>query len=108
MSWTVDSSGTQSAVIGTLHALATSTSNATFIFEVDLSALAAGEAVQLMVSGITLSGGTAAQMWSGTFGAPRINPRVQAPPTPSDVSISVSLRQVNGTGRAFPWKLIRA
>lgn len=108
MSWTLDSSGTKTATVGTTHTLATSTNNGTFVYEVDLSAMAAGEVVKLAVSGITLSGGSAGQMWAGTFTAPFVNPRKPSPPIASDVSISVSLTQVSGTGRSFPWKLLRA
>lgn len=107
MTWAPDSSGTQTATIGTEHNLATSTTNATFAYEVDLSALVAGEVVELRVKGITLSGGTAGLMWKATYTAPLVCPRVQSPPIPSDISISVTLKQLSGTGRNFPWKLLR-
>ena len=107
MSWTLDSSGTQTTTVGTEHSLATSTSNATFVYEVDLSALDVGDVVELRVNGITLSGGTAAQMWKGTFAAPRVSPRIQSPPVPSDISITVTLKQVSGSSRSIPWKLLR-
>jgi hypothetical protein len=107
MSWTLDSSGTQTATIGTEHSLATSTSNATFVYEVDLSALAAGEVVELRVKGTTLTGGTAGQMWKGTYTALLVNVREASPPVASDISINVTLKQISGTGRSFPWKLLR-
>lgn len=107
MSWTTDSSGTQTATVGTKHTLATSTSNGTFIFEVDLGNLAAGEGVRLTVEGITLSGGSSGIMWPGTYVAPLVATRIQAPPVASDVSITVTLTQISGTGRSFPWKLLR-
>lgn len=108
MTWILDSSGTQTATIGTTHTLATSTTNATFMFEVDLSALAAGEVVQLQVLGKTLAGGATALLWPFTgVGGSLVAPRVQSPPTPSDVSITVALKQGSGVGRSFPWKLLR-
>ena len=107
MTWTLDSSGTQSSTVGTEHSLATSTSNGTFVYEVDMSALVAGEVVELRVKGTTLTGGTAAQMWKGTYPAPLTNPRVQSPPVPSDISINVTLKQISGSSRSFPWKLLR-
>lgn len=107
MTWAVDSSGTQAATVGTTYTLDTSTTNATFVYEVDCSALQAGEVVVLTVNGITLSGGTAGKMWQGTYTAPLVNPRVQSPAIASDVSISVQLTQVSGSSRSFPWKLLR-
>lgn len=107
MAWTLDSSGTQTATISTEHALATSTTNGTFVAEFDLSALAAGEVVELRVKGITLAAGTAGLMWKHTGAAPLVEVRVSAPPVASDISINLTLKQLNGTGRAFPWKLLR-
>lgn len=107
MSWTLDASGSQTATVGTTHSLATSTSNATFVFEVDMAALVAGETVRLVVNGTTLTGGTAHQMWQGTYTAPFVNPRVQSPPVASDISINVTLNQLTGSSRSFPWKLLR-
>lgn len=107
MTWVLDSSGTQTATIGTEHSLSTSTTNATFAFEVDMTALATSEVVELRVKGITLTGGATGLMWKGTYSAPLICVRVQSPPVPSDISITVTLKQVAGTGRSFPWKLLR-
>jgi hypothetical protein len=107
MSWTVDSSGTQTATVGTTYTLATSTTNGTFVYEVDISALQNGEVVRLTVGGKTLTGGTANQMWQGTYPAPLSNTRVQSPAIGSDISINVTLTQISGTARAFPWKLLR-
>lgn len=108
MSWTPpEASGTQTATVGTKHTLATSTNAGVFVFEVDLSNLAAGEGVRLTVEGITLSGGSTGIMWPGTYVAPLVATRVQSPPVPSDVSITVTLTQINGTGRNFPWKLLK-
>lgn len=107
MSWTVDSSGTQTATVGTTYTLATSTSNGTFVYEVDLSALQNSEIVRLTVGGKTLTGGTANQMWQGTYTAPIVNDRVQSPAIASDISVIVTLTQVSGSSRSFPWKLLR-
>lgn len=107
MSWTLDNSGTQTATINTEHSLATSTSNATFVFEVDAANMAAGDVTELRVKGITLSGGATNLMWKQTLQGPQTCDRVQSPPVASDISISVTLKQIAGTGRAYPWKLLR-
>lgn len=108
MTLILESSGTQTATVGTKHSLATSTNNGVFTFEVDLSNLASGESVRLTVEGVTLSGGATGLMWPGNLTAPLVAVRVQSPPVASDVSVTVTLTQLNGTGRSFPWKLLRA
>ena len=107
MTWTVDDSDTTTPTVGTVSSLATSTTNGTFVFEADLAALVAGETVQLVVNGTTLASGTAHKMWQGTYTAPLVCPRVASPPIASDISINVTLKQIGGTARAFPWKLLR-
>jgi len=107
MSWTLDTSGTQTAVINTEHSLATSTSNATFVYEVDATNMVAGDVTELRVKGITLSGGATGLMWKQTLQGPQTGVRVQSPPVASDISITVTLKQIAGTGRSYPWKLLR-
>jgi len=107
VTWTVDDSDTTTPTVGTVSTLATSTTNGTFVFEADLNALVAGESVTLAITGKTLSGGTAHQMWQGTYAAPLVNPRVASPPIASDISVTATLLQNNGTARAVPWKLLR-
>ena len=107
MTWVLDSSNTTTPTVGTESSLATSTTNATFVYEVDMSALASGEVVELRVKGTTLTGGTAGLMWKATYQAPLVCVRVQSPPVASDISINVTLKQLSGTARAFPWKLLR-
>src|SRR5690349_6045450 len=99
MAWTLDSSGTQTAVINTEHSLATSTNNGTFVFEVDAAAMAAGDVTELRVKGITLTGGATNLMWKQTLQGPQICDRVQSPPVASDISLTVTLKQIAGTGR---------
>lgn len=106
MAWTLNASGTQTAVISTIHTLATSTTNGVFVYEVDITTLVLGDTLVLKVNGITLAGGAAGQMWKATYNGPQANVRVQTMAIASDISINVTLQQTTGTGRAFPWKLI--
>ncbi len=109
MTWTVSASGTQAATIGTEFALQTDTTNGTYYYEVDLSAMAIGDVVELRIYTATLSGGTRHQAWKSTFGPGLpICPIAPSPPQPSDQSIQVTLKQIAGTARSFPWKLLRA
>ena len=106
--WTTSGSGTQTAVIGTEQTLATDTTNATYYFEVDVSALQLGDALELRIYVMTLGGGTLRVAWLSTFGPCQpVCPIAVSPPQPSNQEIQVTLRQTAGTARAFPWKLLR-
>lgn len=108
MTWAVSSSGTQTAVISTEHTLTTDTTNATYYFEVDINNLANGDILELRIYTITLNGGTLRVAWKSTYGPiPPIQDIAPSPPQPSDQSCRVTLKQTAGTGRAFPWKLLR-
>jgi hypothetical protein len=108
MTWSVSGSGTQAATIGTESTLATDATNGTYYFEVDASAMAPGDIIELRIYVKTLSGGTSRVAWVNTFGpSPPICPILPSPCQPSDQGISVSLKQLTGTGRSFPWKLLR-
>ena len=108
MTWTLDSSGTQTATIGTEHTLATSTQNATFQAFVRTNNMATGDILELRMYTITLTGGTLEICWKATFGpAKPISVVIASPPIASDQSIRITLKQTSGTGRAFDWKLLR-
>lgn len=108
MTWTLDSSGTQTAVISTEHTLATSTQNATFQAFVRCNNFAVGDILELRVYTITLTGGTLEIVWKACFGpAPPISLVIASPPLASDQSIRLTLKQTAGTGRNFDWKLLR-
>lgn len=108
MTWALSSGGTQTAVIGTEHILTTDTTNGTYYFEVALNNLANGDILELRIYCITLSGGSLQVAWKSTYGPiPPIQDVAPSPPQPSDQSCRVSLKQTAGTGRAFPWKLLR-
>lgn len=108
MTWTLDSSGTQTNVIGTEETLATSTSNGTFQFFVRLNNMAVGDVFELRMYTITLIGGTLELVWKATFGpALPVTTVVASPPMASDQSVRVSVKQIAGTARATDWKLLR-
>jgi hypothetical protein len=109
MTWTLSSSGSQTAVIGTEHTLTTDTTNATYYYEVDMNNLANADVLELRIYTMTASGGTLRVAWKSTFGPiPPVNLISPSPPQPSDQSCRVALKQIAGTGRVFPWKLLRS
>lgn len=105
---TLEASGTQTAVINTEHTLATIVTSKTLFPEVDISALAAGEYVEIKVKTKTLSGGVTRISFGGIFSwlDALVNPIVVGDPIISDIEYLVTLKQLNGTGRAFPWKVL--
>lgn len=108
MSWTLDNSNTQTATVGTEHTLSTSTTNGTYVLEVDTTNLVAGDLLELRIYTKTLSGdGSDALAWKGTFQHAQIAIKKISPPVASDVSLRATLKQVAGTSRNFNWKLLR-
>lgn len=108
MSWTVDSSGTQTAD-GSEDVLDTPTTNGTYVLKVDLSNMAAGDIVEFRVYTKVLSGDTLHQVWKGTFDfyMASINPVAISPFLPSDISAKFTLKQIAGTNRNYDWSVLR-
>lgn len=106
MTWTVAASGTQTPTVGTEVTLATSTTNATFVGYVDISAMALGDTLELRLYTIVLAAGTSNLVWKGTYSNPALILVAQSPFCASDQSLKFTLKQTVGTARAFPWKLL--
>jgi hypothetical protein len=106
MTWVLDSSGSQTAVIGTEHNVATPTTNATYVFSVDCKNMVAGDLVELRCYDM-VDGSNYAQAWKGTFQHVQINNAKASPPLAVTVQAKFSIKQTAGTGRAFPWSVRR-
>jgi hypothetical protein len=98
-------SGTQTATIE--HILAIDTNNGTFQLEADLTNMTYGDLTELRVYTILLSGGSLTQREKGTYQHVQTNNHVASPSVPSDQSVSCTIKQLSGTGRAFAWKMLR-
>jgi hypothetical protein len=108
MAWTLSSSGTTGALsIGSETTLVTDSNNATFVFEVDVTNLVNGDLLEVRIYTVTLNGGALTQAWKGTYQHNQLNDHKISPPIASDQSLKVTLNQQAGTGRTFPWKLLR-
>jgi len=113
MSVTAAASGTQTASIGTEHTLFDSATAGTYTFHVDAINMAAGDIVELRIYQMVLTGGTRRVAYMMRY--------MDAQPTDDIIKLSVpisneltdsgalrfTLKQVNGTGRAFPWKVLK-
>lgn len=102
---TQEASGTQVATVGTEHTLATITTAKTFALKVDISALVASERVQLKIKQKALSAGTSRISWSAVYSwlDAGVTPIIVSPPQLAPVEYVVTLKQLTGTGRSFPW-----
>lgn len=113
MSVTADASGTQTAVIGTEHTLDDVAAAGTYTFHVDSNAMAAGDVLELRIYQIILTGGTRRVAYLQRY--------LDAQPADDLIKISVpisneltdagslrfTLKQTAGTGRAYPWKVLK-
>ena len=104
-------SGTQTATLTTEHTLATVTP--TLVGEalqlsVDINALVDTEVVTLKIKTKVLSAGTSRITYKESFTAMQgaIQPVIVLPPMLFDQDAVFTLEQNNGTGRAFPWKVL--
>jgi hypothetical protein len=108
MALTTEASGTQTCVIATEHTLATDTDARSFVAMFNFTNAQAGDAFRLKVTTKVLTGDTAAVVFDRVVAWPGLaaEPIVYSPPIPSAFSITVTLTQTDGTGRAVPWSLL--
>jgi hypothetical protein len=106
MSWSVDASGTQTAVISTEHVLDAPTTVATYVLSVDCVNLTLGDLVELRCYDM-VDGTNYRQMWKGSFQHAQINNAKVSPPIAVTTQAKFTLKQTAGTGRAFPWSVRR-
>lgn len=113
MAVTAEGSGTQTATINTEHTLQDVAEAGTFTFHVDCNAMAAGDILELRVYQMVLTGGTRRVAYYQIY--------LDAQPADDVIKISVpisneltdagalrfTLKQTAGTGRAFPWKVLK-
>lgn len=113
MAVTAQSQGTQTAVIGTEHTLLDVAVAGTFTLHVDTTIMAAGDLLELRVYQIVLTGGTRrVAYYVQYFGDQSVDDEVKiSVPISNELtdagSLRFTLKQTAGTGRAFPWKVLK-
>lgn len=105
---TLEASGTQSATVTTEHTLATLTGNKVYVLVVDTINMVGGDSLELRVKTKVLSGGTTRVMQKATYkhAQPADNIIKMSVPVPSDQEFVATLKQVTGTSRNYPWKVL--
>lgn len=102
----IETSGTQTAVIGTEHTLFTAaTGYKTRVLVVDVSVLVATEVVELRVYSPVLASGTVQLVRLATFTGVVSDPNAQSFPFLVHPTGFFSLKQTSGTGRSFIWNV---
>jgi hypothetical protein len=101
-------SGSQTAVIGTEHSLTIQTGIGIYVLLVDTTLMDGGDEIHLKIKTKRLFAETSTTAYDYTFTGVQTEPHKYSVPVPSDVEIICTLTQTTGTGRAFPWKLLRA
>ena len=104
--------GTKTATIGTEHELLNVAEAGSFQFKVDTNKLVAGDVLELRVYTIVLTGGTPQVEWSDAYPGVQTDDVIKVSPWITNEltdakSVQFTLKQTNGTGREFPWKVIK-
>lgn len=104
MAVSINTSGTQTAVIGTEHILATIATAGTYQLAVDLTNLTNSDTVELRVKVKALAASTSKQVFYAAYSNPQGDDVIKlSPPTPSPTEFIVTLKQTAGTSRSFDW-----
>lgn len=101
--------GSQTATLNTDHTLVTyaPTSPENLLLRVDANALANGETLILTISTRARAGGTTRVLERLVYAHAQDRPILDSLPFVGVEQVVCVLRQEGGTGRAFPWALIR-
>jgi hypothetical protein len=112
----VNTTGSQSGthtIVSSEMLLADVNVAATFTFEVDSNAMAAGDSIELLIYAMVLTSGTRRPLyWQPYYGAQPPKDIVKTSvPVSNELtdagSLRFSLRQFSGTSRAVPWKVLK-
>jgi hypothetical protein len=98
---------TQTATLDTEHTLDTETTPGVYVLVVDTANLVAGDIVLLRIKTKYTTGGTSRLAYIKEFAGVQTEPNKYSVPVPVDAEIVCTLEQTDGTGRDFPWNLLR-
>lgn len=111
MALTLATSGTQTTTVTTEHTVANLEEAGTFVFEVDLNAMVAGDVVELRIKKRLLTSGTVrGVLFMAYYGAQpaddliKFSVPVTTTVTDTD-SIAFTIKQTFGSTRSIPWAI---
>lgn len=112
MAVTAFTTGTQTASVGTEHFYNVNEAGV-FTFHVDLLNMASGDYLELRVYQMVLTGGTARVVYMEPFQGAQATDNMIAVSVPigneltDSQALRFSLKQTLGTGRSFPYKILK-
>jgi hypothetical protein len=101
-----DPAASQTATINTEHVLITDTTNKNYVLVVDTAAMVALDVTELRIYTKCLAGGTSRVAYYAVYAQPQAHPIKYSVPVPANIEIKCTLKQTEGTGRAYPWALL--
>jgi len=104
---TSQADGSQTATINTEHTLSTVTVAGSFVLHVDTNAMALGDVLELRVKLKTRSSGTTREAQVAYYAHVQGQPVKMSIPVASPHEVVFTLKQTAGTGRAFPWEVVK-
>lgn len=113
MAVSASASGTQAAVINTEHQLANTNVAGVYTFHVDTVNMVSGDTLELRVYQMVLTGGTSRVAYlERFFDAQAADSYIKISyPIGNELTdataLKFSLKQTAGTGRNFPWKVLK-
>lgn len=107
-SCTSSASGSQTATVTTEHTLGSEITVAgTYMLVVDTANMVNGDTLELRVKTKCKSGSSAVLHQLATFADVQVTPNKYSMPVPIDTGVTFTLKQTTGTGRAFPWNVLK-
>lgn len=107
MTLAVNASGSQLTVLTTEHQLANPSAAGIYVFDVDCGVMLNADILEIRVKKPLLSAGTLRVVWRATVGpAARSETIVTSPPVLCPFGCTVTIKQVAGTVRTYPWSLM--
>jgi len=101
-------SGTQTATLDTEHTLSTKTADGFYVLGVDLGNMANGDITVLRIYTKMGSGESSTLAYEATYAHVQATPNVYSIPVPVTDEVKCTLEQTDGTGRDYPWNLVKA
>jgi hypothetical protein len=99
--------GSQTATINTEHSLSSQTGVGIYVLVIDTANMASGDVLVIRLKTKYYTGGTVRTMQTLTYNDAQTEPNKYSLPVPVDTQIDCTLQQTAGTGRVFPWNLLR-
>lgn len=106
MALTVTDTGTLTASSSEQTLGTSRTDGKTYVCQVDLANMAAGDVVELRAKVKVTSGGTERTLYRATFANAQPYAAVQTPPIPAPYQVTFTVKQSAGTNRDYPYALI--